>query len=526
MPGHDPVIRNDPRAGDVSTLIHALGLRAGSLTSDETIYEAVADGMSQLLGIDRTDIFMMQGDSERMSPVFRRGAALTDEIMGTLLGPLLKRSMTSNRAFLDTIDTASITSPAGRESMPFEEQVAVCPVMIDDRHVGAMAITSQGEAPLSETDLWIVETISMLLGLMLANRKRAGLEQERWTDDALLRELARHRASRSEPGQILVYAAQYLGSSIDCDVLFMRREDGAWTTDEPFVRDLADLRARRSLLDRLRSIEPSIQRPFRDAESDPIGPRRADRNPDGLEAYINEELEKEELFQSVIFSNSSSAAEPLVLIALRSGSPERDFSDEERARIERTMRFVTPALVISSLTMEFARALREREAIHRMTTAMGAGRTTTERIRIACRTAQLLFSCDYVALTDWTVQPPGLRFVVGSITSEPVVLSRPGTITAVRRSGDVRIINDFPTDPPVKVDWYPLHAAERLRASLTFRLQWSGTMFGSLILGFRRPRHFSGADLRFAESMAHAIVGSLGPELNIVDHREPPSSPG
>jgi len=512
----DQSILNDPRAGQVSTTIHELIQPVSSLRSDEEIYEAVADAISMTLEFDRLSIVLTQGDIAVMLPVFLRGAPIDHTIVLRRSDPLVVRAMTARNTFLHNIGDGSFDTPAEDERIRQGfKQVAVSPVIIDDQNFGALNISSKKEGLYSERDLWIVETISNTLGLMLAGSKLRREAQERARDAELLLELGHLMLSTLEPSEVLRHAAERIGATVNCDVLIIHHHDGTWSGEEPFVRDASQLRSRRTLLDRISSIQPPVQPHLRHPGLSARDSSDMTQALVDLISRIDELLESEDIYRSLISPGTSETGDPLILVALRSHHGDREFSEEDRAMIGQILRYVCPALVNATLNHYLTRALHVREAVHRMATAIGSGKSTLDRTMIACRTAQLLFACDYVALTDWSTQPPNLRYVIGSNTTEPLTLSRAGTVTAVRRSGDVRIINDFPSDPPVKVAWYPLHVAEGLRASLTFRLQWSGKTFGSLILGLRRPRHFSETDLRFAESMANAVVASLGPELHL-----------
>jgi GAF domain-containing protein len=520
----DLAIQHDPRAGAVSSILHDLSHRASSMSGDRDIFEAVADGFSEVLRIDRLSVVLIEGDSEPLTQVFRRGSSDDNLIVRGRSDPLIVRCMTSGHAVLHEIcDNAFDTPVDGTYIERGFRQVVVCPILIDDQHHGLLEIASKDEHRFTGNDLWVVETISSTLGLMLAGQALRREAQARARGDALLRDLGHLMRSRPLPDQVLKYAAERIGTTVDCDVLMMRRDNGAWIGEEPFVRDPTLMRARRALLNRFTNVQAPVQFSLRHAETsshDTTGNEARDLAE--LVSRIEELLEREDIYRSVLAPFTPETGGPLILAALRSNQGDREFSAEDRSAIGLIMRYVTPALVNATLDDDLSRALGERDAIHRMSTAIGSGKNTLDRTRIACRTAQLLLACDYVALTDWSTQPPNLRFVVGSTISEPLPLSRAGTITAVRRSGDVRIINDFPNDPPVKVAWYPLHMAEGLRASLTYRLQWSGKTVGSLVLGFRRPRHFPATDLRFGESLAMAIVASLGPELNVAERRQRP----
>lgn len=517
----DSAIRHDPRAAAVSAVMYELGQRAGSLQSDQDIYEAVADGIARILDVDRLSIGLIEDaadDAKTMIPVFARGAPIEDTVSSGRPNPLVLQVLTMKRAVLyhrgDACNNPELASGCVRTGWA---QRAISPVTIGDQHVGVLEIDSTDQHRLAENDLWIVESFGNMLGLMLSAWKLTAQRRKQAMHDALVRDVAPLMTCRREPKEVLRQLAEQIGRSVDCDVLILRSLDNGWVGEEPFVHDPSRLRERRSLLDRIKSIQPPVQSPLRNAGSLPGDSSGSTHDLADLVSRIDEMLESADIDRSVISSLCPDAGGPLVLVALRSNHGGREFSDEDRATIEYIMRYMSPALINARLNDDLARVLGEREAVHRMATAVGSGRNTPDRIGIACRTAQLLFACDYVALIDWSTQPPTVRFAVGSTSTEPFTLSRAGTITAVRRSGDVRIINDFPNDPPLKLAWYPLHVAEGLRASLTYRLQWSGKTFGSLILGFRKPRRFSESDLRFAESMAHAIVAGLGPELHLTD---------
>lgn len=507
----EPGKAHDPRAGELRAIVHDLSQRAVSLATDNDLYDAVASSLNRLLEIDRLSILMPRDGDERLIPLYVRSAESDDPVMNVQPSPFVTQMPSARDAIVLDLPDARAEDGNGRRTY---RQLIISPLMIENRQVGAIEIASEGANRFTANDLWIVETISDVLGLALGARMFRKQARDRAWDDALIGGLIDLIRKELEPGRVLSHVAERIGTTIDCDVLIVRLIAGTWTAEEPFVRDAALLRARGALLKRMENTFPPSQHPPRRDAVPSRGSNNELHELNRLAASIGDLLESEDIDGSLIVPLDTGIGGSLILVALRETSGDSAFTDTDRARIERALRFMTPALVNAILHDDLARALGERDAVLRMSSAIGAGENTSDRIRIACRTAQLLYSCDYVALTDWSTQPPNLRFVVGSTSTEPLVLSRAGTITAVRRSGDVRIINDFPSVPPSKIAWYPLHVAEGLRASLTYRLHWSGKTFGSLILGFRKPRYFSHSDLRFAESIAHAVVASLGPELH------------
>lgn len=508
----EPGKAHDPRAGELRAIVHDLSRRAVSLATDDDLYSAVASSLNRLLEIDRLSILMTRDGDERLIPVYARSARNDDPVTNVQPNPFATPERSARDAVVLDLPDAGPEDGNGRRT---HRQLIVSPLVIEDRQVGSIEIASEGANRFTANDLWIVETISDVLGLALGARIFKKQARDRARDEALIGGLTELIRKELEPARVLSHLAERIGTAIDCDVLIVRFVAGTWTAEEPFVRDAALRRARSTLVKRMESISPPSQHP---PQRDAV-PSRGSNNEihelNRLAANIGDLLESEDIDGSLIVPFDTGIGGSLILVALRATRGDSAFSDNERARIERALRFMTPALVNAILHDDLARALGERDAVLRMSSAIGAGKDISDRIRIACRTAQLLYSCDYVTLTDWSTQPPNLRFVVGSTSTEPLILSKAGTITAVRRSGDVRIINDFPSVPPSKVAWYPLHVAEGLRASLTYRLHWSGKTFGSLILGFRKPRYFSQSDLRFAESIAHAVVASLGPELHL-----------
>ncbi len=342
-------------------------------------------------------------------------------------------------------------------------------------------------------------------------------------DDELIGELVDLIASGPTPAAVSERIAGRIAASRDCDVLVMRRDSDTWIGAEPVVRDASRRRAGRVLLDRMRTIPWQCQRPAHherrtgtEAEALDAAAQLADLvlRIDELLALPPEQTPPaDEAWNAMVFAVPVELGGPLILVALRSEQEDRAFNEQDRAGIEGTLRAFSPALLSATLAERLDRAFAERDAVLRMVRAIGLGRTRLDRIKVACRTVQLLLVCDYVAITSWDTDPPAICFDAGRIATGPVTLTRKGTVTDVRRHDDPRIITDFPNVPPLDIESYPLHVAEELSASVTFGLRWSGRTFGSLIIGYRRPRNFAESDIRFAESMAHAIMASLRAEL-------------
>lgn len=524
MVAHELTIRDDPRLGRVSTLIHALGQRAAFLTTDQQRFEDVADALAGVLEFDRLTVAVIPGAGEPAVPLFRRGGPVADDGSGSALTP--RTSPASLSSDSRDASTNAVLENYATHKEGFR-QVVTCPVVSGGRQCGLLELASRDERRFSENDLWIVETIvhASTLAQTLAGRTSGSEPPERPADDELIGELVDLLGSGPTSAAVMEHMAKRVATTGNCDVLLMFRRDDVWIGGEPVARDASRLRDRRLLLDRLRNIQPPVQKPMRPAERARTGQSETAELADLVsrlrdlleqlpELLTEQPLGREELSRSLIVSLPPALGGPLVLVALSTDPGDQDFREEDRFAIWRIVRALSPALLSATLTESLNRASAERDAILRMVRAIRAGRTTLDRIKVACRTVQLLLACDYVAITDWTSDPPIVRFEVGRTAPAPVALSRKGTISDVRRHDEPRIITDFPKVPPLKVASYPLHIAEALSASLTFRLQWSGRTFGSLILGYRRPRHFPATDLRFAESMAHVVVASLGPELS------------
>lgn len=520
MVTHEASIRDDPRTGRVSALLHALSQRTALLTTDQQRFGAIADALAEIVPFDRLTIAVVPCENEPAIPVFRRASPAD--------GPLLNDGAGS--ALPAGVPRMSVNAVLDSDAMTREgfRQVITCPVLIGGRPCGLVQLATREAQRFSESDLWIVETIANTATLTqaLARSRTADGNRERLTVDELMLELAELIASRPTTEAVMERIAERVAASGDCDVVVMSRQASGWIGGPPAVRDSSRLRSRRLLLDRLRTLQPPVQRRSNHTERGGAGTSDATAELAELVGRIDELLNSlpgqmpdlDEMGSSMVCSVPPELGGPLVLVALRSEPGDHPFTDDDRAGIWRLLRALSLALLTATLEESLTRADGERDAIHRMVTTIGTGRTMLDRLKIACRTAQLLLACDYVAITNWDTDPPTVRVAIGQIASESVTLSRKGTITDVRRHEGPRIINAFPSDPPLDAASYPLHIAEGLSASLTFRLQWSGRIFGSLVLGYRRPRLFPVGDLLFAESMAQMVVASLGPELSRHEH--------
>ena len=518
MAMRDHVIRDDPRAARVSGVVHRLTRHSTVRMTDRQRFEAVGNALAEMLDFDRLTITHLPPEGAPPVPVFQRGGVVkhppgredrgssaTTGIGGT---PLARDEQTIvANAVLETYDDSGFT---GR-------QVITVPVVVDGHQCGLIELerTTRDERHFTANDLWIVETIghtsTLALALMgIGTRSDAAVA---WRSD----ELTDLMVSGATPAVVMERLSRRVAATGNCDVMLMRRESGVWIGTEPVAQDASRLRALRLLLDRLRNLQPST------TYSDPAG-RAASETAmlADLVSEIHDLLEQlpellpdqDEDAPALVFSLPPERGGPLVLVALRSGPGARLFTETDRSAIANAIHALSPALLSATLAEGLDRASAERDAILRMVRAIGVAQTTLDRIKVACRTVQLLLACDYVAITDWATEPPTIRFEAGRIAPEPVTLLHKSTVADVRRRVEPRIITDFPRVPPLDSASYPLHVAEGLKASLTFRLQWSDRTCGSLIIGYRRPHHFLPPDRQFAEAMAHVIMASLGSELS------------
>lgn len=522
---HEPTIRHDPRAGHVSGLVHALSQRSALLTTDQERFKAVSDALAEILDFDRLTIAILPEEGQPPVPVFQRGgsrdAPPSDNDVGP--GPVAGLRNTSVAADAGTVVSNKAVLNYYDASKESCRQVISCPVVIDGLQSGLieLELTTRDERQFSRHDLWIVETIgnTSTLALALIEIKSGGERRAQAAAGPLTGELADLMMTEPAPAVVMERIAERVAAIGYCDVLLMRYESGGWIGTEPVVRDAdpSRVRARRLLLDRLRNLQPSMS--FIDpAETNVVETAMlanlVSEVRDVLGQLPEQPHELDEVAHALVFSLPSELGGPLVLVALRSDPGVQQFTEADRSAIWRAIQSLSPALLSATLADRLDRASRERDAMLRMVRAIGAGRTTLDRIKVACRTVQLLLAYDYVAITDWNTEPPTIRFEAGRTATGPVTLVHKGTVTDVGRYDEPRIITDFPKIPPLDTASYPLHVAEELSASLTFRLQWSGKTFGSLILGYRRPHHFPPTERRFAESIAHVIMASLGPELS------------
>ena len=522
MAMHEPMIRNDPRAARVISLLHALGRRSAFLTTDQQRFEAVADTLAEILDFDRITIALLPRNGAPPVVVFRRGGSRTAPVGSADPGA---------GSTTDTGGTPLVHDPGSLQAHAdlryYDDlkvgcrQVMTCPVVINGRVRGLIEVelTTGDERHFSRNDLWIVESVSntSTLALALTGTGRESDTKPHAPGNVVTDELIDLMVTGPTPSGVMQRIAQRVAASADCDVVLMRREHGVWVGAEPVTQDASRMRSRRQLLDRLRALQP----PQRDGDQ-----ASADASETAMLANLVAEVhqlieaipERMQHSRALIFTLPSELGGPLVLVTLRSASdPEdqvRHFTEQDRSAIWHTIQSFSPALLSATHADGLDRASAERDATLKAVRAIGAGRSTLDRIKIACRTVQLLLVADYVAITNWATDPPTIRYETGATASEPVTLVHKGTVGDVRRQDEPRVITSFPTVPPLDIASYPLHVAERLSASLTFRLQWSGRTFGSLVIGYRHPQRFPVTHRRLAESMAHVVVSSLGSELS------------
>ena len=521
MTMHEPVIRDDPRAARVISLLHALSRHSAFLTTEQQQFEAVGDTLAEILDFDRLTILASPQDGEPPVTVFRRGSPRQAPIERDDLGPGFATE--SHGIPLAQEPGSVLTNAAFRyydDRKAGCRQVMTCPVVVNGRRCGLIELElTTDDRHFSLNDLWIVETIchTSTLALALMSAGSSSETKAHAPRHALTDELFDLMVTGPTPAGVMQRIAQRVAVNGDCDVILMRREHGIWVGAEPVTRDASRTRSRRLLLDRLRNLQPPA------SDSEHAGPGSSEsamlaKLVAEVHDLVGEIPDRGEDSSASVFSLPPELGGPLLLVAFRSASESEDqvrhFTDEDRSAIWHTIQSFSPALLSATHADNANRTSAERDAILKAVRAIGAGQSTIDRIKIACRTVQLLLVADYVAISDWNTDPPTIRFATGGTASEPVTLVHKGTVGDVRRQDAPRIITDFPRVPPLDIASYPLHVAEELSASLTFRLQWSGRTFGSLIVGYRQPQHFPVTDRRLAESMAHVVVSSLGSELS------------
>lgn len=188
--------------------------------------------------------------------------------------------------------------------------------------------------------------------------------------------------------------------------------------------------------------------------------------------------------------------------------------DRQPCVVKRLAQYLATAIDNARHYEGLTRSLNESEVLRRIMSDTAQRQDSVEGLDVVVRAVLLLYAADYVAIARidgdtirWLIRV-GSRVVESSDTDPPVTRATDKLLAVVERLIPV-LVRDFPNDPRVDPDEYPLHVDEGLRSSLTAPFSIEGEVIGLLIVGFRNLHRFDTADIRFARSLASGVAASL-----------------
>ncbi|MBA2276149.1 MAG: GAF domain-containing protein [Chloroflexia bacterium] len=502
---------DDPRAGRLAAAMSRLVGRFGSFKTVGDVYVTIADEVAGLLTYERLAISRFHPEAEASEIVFERCLVPGPSRVGVLIpmvGGLVSRLLAERRPLLYTIgeDDRDAGDPLRRARGI--QQLALSPIIIDEQYYGAISINSVDVERYRPGDLWLLESMAGLLGMLVSGVRLRHDAQRNAADAEHLVETARVLATTRDLERTGAMAVARVGEALGgACALLVRTGDGAVEVAAVFAPEPADVPRIRHIADgHAASGAPAVPANGSAVEDVDTAATRARLADQGVEDLILCPLhvDDEALGTLMVLRLAGSDGAEVV--------PPR-FSAAERDRSRRLGRQIAPAVLNARLHVSMTRALHESEALRRIGQELARDHDTGRLLNLIARSTYSLFGADYVGvMRPAAVETVRWDVVVGNQTDVHIRagahLHRSHTVRHLR-AGEHLVVQDFPVDPPLDAEEYIILREEGIRAALALPIMAAGRVLGGLFIGFRKRRLIPPADVRFAQALALSVATAL-----------------
>lgn len=499
----------------LAKVVFELTQRLDQFSSAEELLDTVANEVAALIPHDRVAIVLHSYRGRAVNLRISRGDQLDfrpghrDETtegvrLASLVEPLL----------YDIVPDGPFIGDTDRWDAGYR-RAAVAPLRIGAEPIGLFTIMSKQADALSDADLWVLSSMASALGVMLAATDLRLQAEQGQREAEFLAMLGEETVAIRSESALLDVVAHHVNVVFSCTAAAYRVQGEALSLVALHAAPGMNANAARVLATSLLEISES---PVRQALAIPMdqGPFEIRATIDGMPT-MNPLLAGELIRRGVdaliampIIWNDT----PLGVIGVSHNTHFRGIPAIPWERhgdiLRRVAQMIAPILENIRLHESLTRILSESEMLRSILGDTARRSDPAEGLDILARSAHLLYGADYVGIgqardgqTHWVVQ-------VGSRHPEQrrATMLAPHLQLAVNNLTPV-MIRDL-HDPSIgDPDRYPLHQLEGLRASLAIPFEIDGGGKGVFLVGYRTPRQFDTADIRFARSLGATVAALL-----------------
>lgn len=477
-----------------------------------TIFGTVADELVELLPYERCSIGLLEPDGEHLRIIGLRGRFSVDfrEGLVSLAGTIGGWCVAERRPVLYELGPDDrFLEDAHRRAVGIR-QVALVPILVDDRPIGVLTVSSIRPDAYHAGQLWILQTIGDHLGLAVAATNLRGDAERRAARSQFLAETGQLFASSLDLEQTLRRAvgraAEVLG---DLNAVFLRHEESGEVQLRGLSHPDQAVEAAAWAHSRAHGLDPEGFLTGQALHGEPV-----------LFAHLSAEDAGPGLRETVSRLRLHSAlAVPLrasgrVIGVLGSactaaatnpdGSP-RILDGDDLAFAQDIAAQMASAVENARLHAATQRALDESEALRRIGQELTSSIELDRTLELVASFARLLLGADYAAVAGEGADGDfAWRAITGNRTETHLgVRYEPGQGAVGRAMAARQVVSIDPaTAGQTLGDEAAIHVAEGDRAVLAVPLVVGERAVGALVLGYRTAHDFTPADGRLAAALA------------------------
>jgi signal transduction histidine kinase len=479
----------------------------------EPVFSAFADELRAFLPFDRFAFAYLDPAGKRLRAAHVRGPlpGYSDDgmeipVAGTAAGWAVEHGQPLIHAIGET---DRFVEDADRRAAGVAE-IVVLPVVVDGGVVGAIALSSRRPGVYHPDDLWLLEAFADHLGLAVAATNLRREAERRAMRGQCLAEIGAMLAATPDPGAILDSvldrAATVLG---DINAVLIAAPDSADLHPAAVRAASSDARsAARELFavhpppGALAVIAPAATRSdvvVSDFTDERLPARfRRDAARLGLQALLAVPMvERGQLVGVYVTAQTERAA--------TSGHGERLAAGDLDLAREVAHRLAS-ALLSARLHADTRQALTESEALRRIGQELSSSVEVEQIFELISSFARLLLAGDFaaVAVQNGDGDSTWEAFIGNRADAHRAARFPPGSGLAGRAVTSRRavVVQGLPDNPAYPPEGFPVLHAEGARSALAVPLRIGDRVLGGLIVGFRRPRAITAADVRLGEALA------------------------
>jgi GAF domain-containing protein len=512
-------VPDDSRTIAVARAVFELTQRFNEFSSPADVFAAFADSLATLLTFDRMAIVLSRDNGRETSHHFNRGDDLEFSAGALTEMAKIERLSVLREPLLYAIEEQPRFAGDADRFRQGYRQGAIAPLVIDREGVGLFTMMSKDAMRWGDSELWILTSLASALGIILAASNLRREAETRRQEAEFIAEMGLAIASAREVDALVSRAVEQISTAFDAPVaayLLEHDQVRVAAVSAPAIYNIRHVRMFTSSVIEFLDNPVSIAL-IRDPAAETLVTRLDAEDGDGINQILAEELRVRRVL-SILTVPISAGNRTIGVLAVTHIADKGETAvigrDRQPCVVKRLAQYLATAIDNARHYEDLTRSLNESEVLRRIMSDTAQRQDSVEGLDVVVRAAQLLYAADYVAIARidgdtirWLIRV-GSRVAESSDTDPPVTRATDKLLAVVERLIPV-LVRDFPNDPRVDPDEYPLHVDEGLRSSLTAPFSIEGDVIGLLIVGFRNLHRFDAADIRFARSLASGVAASL-----------------